>query len=201
MTQGNPASHWTDGLTTLPEDARGYFACFALIQNAWNACLNGSWMLRLALALAPDEFAREQVQSAAANVVESLRDKLEPHLAPRSGSLDPVWLAFEDAKAELRQAVGTRDTPYLNASISNEDHEVYEQSLKEIRKLSAELVRSFLPSPAPPARIVPAAFEDTRVSSKELSDIARMVLEEARAAGARDTIEPLPQDDEDEGAA
>lgn len=197
MTEVNPASHWTDGLTNLPEDARGYFACFALIQNAWNACLNGSWMLRLAFALAPDAPARLEIQSAAANVIESLRDKLEPHLAPRSGSRDPVWMAFEDAKTELRKAVGAYEAPFFFGSLAGDDLNVYEQSLKEIRKLSAELVRAYLPSPAPPDRIVPAAFEDTRVSSKELGDIARMVLEEARAAEeqARQNEGAAPEDE------
>lgn len=189
MTEGNPASHWTDGLTNLPEEARGYFACFALIQNAWNACLNGSWMLRLAFALAPDAPAREEIQGAAANVIEALRDKLEPYLAPRSGSRDPVWIAFEDVKTELRKAVGAYEVPFLYGAVVGDDQEVYGQSLKEIRRLSAELVRSYLPSPAPPARIVPAAFEDTRVSSKELGDIARMVLEEARAASEQNDAE------------
>lgn len=172
-----PPSHWTDGLRNLPEDARGYFACFALVQNAWNACLNGSWMLRLAFELAPDEDARRQIQSVATDVMKELKDRIDPHLSARSRDSDPVRLAYEDAKRELRTSMGPAAGPTLEESGPEED--VYYQSLKELRRMSAELVRARLPSPTPPSGFVPAAFEDTRVGPNDVAEIARKVKEDA----------------------
>jgi hypothetical protein len=179
------ASHWTDGLSNLPDDARGYFACFALIQNAWNACLNGSWMLRLALELAPDESSRTVVREVATQVTGELAKKLEPHMSSRSGGeADPVKLAYEDAKTELQLTLGALDLPVLGGSVTEPDRPLYDRSLKEIRRLCADLVRARLPSPAPPARIVPDAFEDTRVGPSDIAEIARKVMEEAAAEDA-----------------
>jgi hypothetical protein len=190
-----PSSHWTDGLENLPEDARGYFACFALVQNAWNACLNGSWMLRLALELAPDEDARGQIRDVATDVTRELKEKIDPHLSARSRGSDPVRLAYEDAKTELRTSMdgggagsggegSEAGGATLGESVPEEDRPVYEQSLKEIRRMSADLVRGRLPSPTPPSGFVPAAFEDTRVGPSELAEIARKVKEEAAAEAA-----------------
>lgn len=173
------ASHWTDGLSNLPEEARGYFACFALIQNAWNACLNGSWMLRLALELAPDEGSRAHVRDVATDVTRELGETLEPHIQARTWAGDPVKLAYEDAKTELRLTVGPLDLPVLSGAVGEPDRPLYDRSIKEIRRLVADLVRARLPSPAPPARIVPDAFEDTRVGPSDISEIARKVMEEA----------------------
>ncbi|NUQ77732.1 MAG: hypothetical protein HUU21_29705 [Polyangiaceae bacterium] len=176
-----PPSHWTDGLTNLPEDARGYFACFALVQNAWNACLNGSWMLRLALELAPDEDVRGQIRDVASEVTKELKEKLDPHLSGRSRERDPVRIAYEDAKSELRMSMGAPGGISNEGSVPEEEQPVYDQSLKELRRMSADLVRAKLPTPTPPSGFVPAAFEDTRVGPSDLAEIARKVKEEAAA--------------------
>ena len=182
-----PASHWTDGLTNLPEDARGYFACFALVQNAWNACLNGSWMLRLALELAPDEDVRGQIRDVASDVTKELKERIDPHVSARSRGGDPVRLAYEDAKTELRMSMGGPSEVALGEGVPEEDRPVYAQSLKELRRMSADLVRAKLPTPTPPSGFVAAAFEDTRVGPSDLAEIARKVKEEAAAEGATST--------------
>jgi hypothetical protein len=182
-----PPTHWTDGLENLPEDARGYFACFALVQNAWNACLNGSWMLRLALELAPDEDGRGQIRDVASDVTRELKEKIDPHLTARSPGSDPVRIAYEDAKTELRTSMGAPGGAALGGSVPEEDRPKYNQSLKELRRMSADLVRAKLPSPTPPSGFVAAAFEDTRVGPSDLADIARKVKEEAAAEAAAAT--------------
>lgn len=179
-----PASHWTDGLQNLPEDARGYFACFALVQNAWNACLNGSWMLRLALELATDEGARGHVRDVATDVTRELKERIDPHLSARSRESDPVRLAYEDAKTELRRSMVPHSDPAPGGPVSDDEHLVYERSLKELRRMSADLVRARLSSPAAPSGFVAAAFEDTRVGPSDLAEIARKVKEEAASEAA-----------------
>jgi hypothetical protein len=185
-----PQSHWTDGLRNLPEDARGYFACFALVQNAWNACLNGSWMLRLAFELAPDEDARRQIQAVAMDVMKELKDRIDPHLSARSRDSDPVRVAYEDAKTELRTLMSAAARATIEEDVPEEARPVYDQSLKELRRMSAEMVRARLPSPTPPSGFVPAAFEDTRVGPNDVAEIARKVKEEAAKEETGATTSP-----------
>jgi hypothetical protein len=145
-------------------------------------------MLRLAFELAPDEDARRQIQAVATDVMKELKDRIDPHLSARSRDSDPVRLAYEDAKRELRMSMGATAT--LEESGPEEDRQVYDQSLKEIRRMSAELVRARLPSPTPPSGFVPAAFEDTRVGPNDVAEIARKVKEEAGKEETATTASP-----------
>jgi hypothetical protein len=95
-----------------------------------------------------------------------------------------VKIAYEDAKTELRSSMGATGGVALGESVPEEDRPKYNQSLKELRRMSADLVRAKLPSPTPPSGFVAAAFEDTRVGPSDLAEIARKVKEEAAAEAA-----------------
>jgi hypothetical protein len=172
------SDHWVMNLVNLPDAARGYFACFALIRNAWDSCVNGAWLLRLAFELAPDEAAREDVRLAAMDVEREMGAQLDSHFAERQLQLksDPIRAAYETAKSEIRIAVGPEDEQVVEAVLSDAEQVVYDRSLKTLRRFIADLVRGRLQHPTT-LRPDPA-FEDTKaIPPSMMPEIARMRAE------------------------
>jgi hypothetical protein len=185
------SDHWATNLMNLPDAARGYFACFALIRNAWDSCVNGSWLLRLALELAPDENTREDVRLAAEDVERTMATQLDSHFAERQTiKNDPIRAAYETAKSELRIAVGPLDEQVIEAVLGEEEQAVYDRSVRTLRRFAADLVRDRLPHPTT-LRPDPA-FEDTKaIPPNMLPEIARMRAE-AEAQGLSPPVTLAP---------
>lgn len=178
------SEHWGANLPNLPDAARGYFACFALIRNAWDSCVNGAWLLRLALELATDEPAREDVRRVAADVLREMGAQLDRHFAERTAKDDPIRFAYEDAKTEIRIAVEPTDRAFTETAVSEPHRPTYERSIRVLRRFSADLVRARLSAPIG-LRPDPA-FEDTKaIPPTLLPELARMKAEIEAAAAAQ----------------
>lgn len=153
--------HWIQNLPGIPDSARGYFVCFAEIRNAWESCVNGPWLLALALARAGDEATRAQVRAVAADIVKELRTLFDSYVQEKLSARNPGRLAYEDAKAEIRQAVGSVHIPMLGDELVDGERVAYDHTLRAIRRITADLVRERLSAPSGRASADPA-FEDTR---------------------------------------
>ena len=184
------SDHWVANLTNLPVAARGYFACFALVRNAWDSCVNGSWLLRLALELAPDEQGREEVRRVAAEVVRGITDQLTPHFVDRPKD-DPIRFAYEDARTELQLSVGPVDKPMLETAVSEAELPIYERSIRILRRFASDLVRARLSHPIG-LRPDPA-FEDTKaIPPHLLPELARMKAEAEALTQQPPVTQPQP---------
>lgn len=170
------SEHWVANLSNLPDDARGYFACFALIRNAWDSCTNGAWLLRLALEMAPDESSREEVRRIAGDINREIASQVEPHFADRKLKEDPIRVAYDDARSELGIAVAPIDKPWAETAVAEENRATYERSLRVLRRLSADLVRSRM---SVPAGLRPdPAFEDTKaIPPVMIPELARIRMD------------------------
>jgi hypothetical protein len=172
------SDHWVMNLMNLPDAARGYFACFALIRNAWDSCVNGAWLLRLALELSPDEAAREDVRLAAQDVERELAGQLDTHFAERQlqMKIDPIRAAYDTARLEIRVAVAPQDETVVAATLGEAEQVIYDRALKTLRRYAADIVRGRLPHPTT-LRPDPA-FEDTKaIPPSMMPEIARMRAE------------------------
>lgn len=170
------SEHWVANLSNLPDDARGYFACFALIRNAWDSCVNGAWLLRLALEMAPDDAGREEVRRIAGEINREIASQIEPHFADRKVKDDPIRVAYDDARTELGIAVAPIDKPWSETPVAEADKAVYDRSLRIIRRFAADLVRARMTVPAG-LRPDPA-FEDTKaIPPVMIPELARIRMD------------------------
>lgn len=177
------SEHWASSLTNLPDAARGYFACYALIRNAWDSCINGAWLLRLAIELAADDQGRDDVRRVGAEVLREMASQLDRHFVERKIKDDPIRAAYDDAKREIEAAFAAIDKPFVPTAVAETEQAAYDRSIRVLRRFSSDLVRARL---AHPIGLRPdPAFEDTKAIPKNvLPELARMKAEVEAAAAA-----------------
>jgi hypothetical protein len=118
--------------------------------------------------------------------------QIEPHFADRKMAVDPIHIAYDDARTELQLATGPVDKPFIETAVGESDRAGYERAIRILRRYASDLVRARLSSPIG-LRPDPA-FEDTKaIPQAVLPELARMKAEmEAAAAAGVPSTQAVP---------
>lgn len=138
--------HWLDELPgRLPESIRGPLRGFPTLQDAWQGCPHGPWLLRLAHAGTQDPLVRGDLHDLARDLAADVQGVLDKH--PSTGEGDPIALALDWVALEVRAAGDGHGPEATGHRAAARPMEAFDAAVTDWHKKLARMIRERFPAP------------------------------------------------------
>jgi hypothetical protein len=138
-------AHWIDGASEMPENVQAHFRRYLDIEQAWERCHNGLYLIWLARRFASPAGAMD-IDRVAGEASNQLRGAVEAYFsrAKVRNPQDALPLAFNHVIADIQVATGKSGPMSGRTRGSGSEYEGY---LVEALKVVADLVRARIEPP------------------------------------------------------